>query len=481
VHLNRRCALYVIALVVCGCLGAQAAHTCSKLNAPIAANYFLEGVQTDIQYRNGLKLDAYSPSGSPRPAALIIHGGSGDKSTHVTQLFPLLVNVGYAWFSVNYRDLSDVQAAVKFITCPGRFSIDQELVLIGEDKGVSLALELAHHAKFRRIIGFGASSNVAAMTDPGIPVALFHGSADEDSNPAALQKVCAGWKQCRFYAIDHGIHNLENWHPDQWGWKEEFTAILRNGRRGLWKDIVYSRPGGLPLLMDAHLPEGRGPFPAVIVVHGGGWEAGDRLTYISPVLSLLSRAGFAWFSIDYRLTPYVRNEEQLEDLRNAIRYVRNHAERFDIDPHGIAILGESAGGQIVTQVASEACPGCDVQAVVSFYGVYDFVPWAAKPDTKPLLDRVFGSWDIDKLPKYSPISHIHRDMPPVLMLQGTADDLYDGTLKYEKQLEQVGVRHQLILLDKAPHGMENWVGHPEWAFYETKLTDWLHAMLRPGS
>lgn len=82
---------------------------------------------------------------------------------------------------------------------------------------------------------------------------------------------------------------------------------------------------GLPLTMDANLPEGRGPFPAVIVVHGSGWEAGDRLTYVSPVMLLLARENFAWFSIDYRLTPFVRNEEQLEDLRDAIRYVRVHA------------------------------------------------------------------------------------------------------------------------------------------------------------
>src|SRR6202035_3264281 len=97
---------------------------------------------------------------------------------------------------------------------------------------------------------------------------------------------------------------------------------------GLWKDITYARLGVRDLRMDAFIPEGAGPFPAVIIAHGGGWEAGDKVTYISPVLAWLARAGFAWFSIDYRLTPYVRNPEQLEDLRTAIRYVRQHASRF---------------------------------------------------------------------------------------------------------------------------------------------------------
>jgi acetyl esterase/lipase len=145
--------------------------------------------------------------------------------------------------------------------------------------------------------------------------------------------------------------------------------------------------------MDAFIPEGAGPFPGVVIAHGGGWEAGDKTTYVSPVFGPLAQAGFAWFSIDYRLTPYVRNADQLDDLRAAIRYVRGHATRFHVDPDRIAILGESASGQMATQIASEPCPGCEVQAVVSFYGVYDFTQWADDAENRPILDRIFGHWD----------------------------------------------------------------------------------------
>jgi acetyl esterase len=439
----------------------------------------MEGVQENLDYGNGLKLDAYAPGGARRPTALLIHGSSGDKSTHLTQLFPLLTNAGYAWFSVNYRTIDDIRAAVAFIGNPQRFSIEPHPLLIAEDAGVPLALELAKGSRFRGVIGFGSSKNTAAMQDPRIPVVLFHGAADSDVDPKPLEAACQAWTNCRFEPVPNGIHNLENWHPAEWEWKEEFTAILRNGRRGLWTDIVYSRPGGLPLTMDAHLPEGEGPFPAVIVVHGGGWEAGDKLTYVSPVLSLLSRTQFAWFSIDYRLTPYVRNEEQLQDVRDAIRYVRVHSARFHVNPNAVAVLGESAGGQLVTEVASVPCSGCKVQAVVSFYGVYDFVPWAADPKSKPMLDRVFGSWDTGKLSQYSPISHVHSGMAPVLMIQGTADELYAGSVAYEKRLTREGVPHELILLENAPHGMENWVGHPDWEVYQPKLVQWLDTIFRP--
>jgi acetyl esterase len=465
-------------LVVCCALAtSQTQASRSETEPSVSEAYFIEGVQANIDYGNGLKLDAYAPPAERRPAAVLIHGSSGDKSTHLTQLFPLLARAGYAWFSVNYRGIADMRTAAAFIEHQKRFSVEPRPLLIAEDTGVTLAFQLAKEGGFGGVIGFGAAKNVAGMRDPGVPVTLFHGAADTDVDPKPLEAACRTWKKCRFESIANGIHNLENWHPAEWDWKEEFSAILRNGRPGLWKDIVYSRPGGMALTMDAHLPPGRGPASAIIVVHGGGWEAGDKLTYVSPVLSLLSHTEFAWFSIDYRLTPYVRNQEQLEDLRNAIRYVRLHAERFNVNPNSIAVLGESAGGQLVTQVASEPCSGCEVQAVVSFYGVYDFVPWAANAQTKPMLDRVFGNWDRTKLARYSPIAHVRKGMPPVLMLQGTADELYAGTVAYEKRLAEAGVSHELILLDGAPHGMENWVGHPQWETYEPKLVEWLEAVL----
>src|SRR5215469_9009110 len=67
------------------------------------------------------------------------------------------------------------------------------------------------------------------------------------------------------------------------------------------KNIDYSTVQGIHLQLDASIPEGPGPFPAVILVHGGGWVGGSRKIDVSPLFKPLSDAGFAWFSIDYRL------------------------------------------------------------------------------------------------------------------------------------------------------------------------------------
>lgn len=248
--------------------------------------------------------------------------------------------------------------------------------------------------------------------------------------------------------------------------------------------------------MDAWIPPGEGPFAGVILAHGGGWEAGDKVTYLTPILEPLARAGLAWFSIDYRLTPEYRHTDQLDDLRRAIRYVRHHAASFGVDPDRLAMLGESASGQMVAQLATEPCPGlsdsadlvdresCEVDAVVSFYGVYDFLPMVSDASPRSLLVRLFDHHALDDegrglLRRYSPLYHVHRDMPPLLMINGTDEFLWDQALEFAERLRGVGADHELIRLEGAGHGMESWEGRPEWQGYKAKLVDWLRRRLAP--
>src|SRR5690348_17068709 len=75
-------------------------------------------------------------------------------------------------------------------------------------------------------------------------------------------------------------------------------------RAELRKDIEYSRPGGTPLLLDANIPDGPGPYPIAIVLHGGGWNSGDKAADAAPLLRALTDVGdFSWLSINYRLAP----------------------------------------------------------------------------------------------------------------------------------------------------------------------------------
>lgn len=360
-----------------------------------------------------------------------------------------------------------------------------------------------------------AASPLARVTEGMAPVLVVHGGADslvpvEEARRyrQALDDLgVAG----RLIEVDGASHDPENWWPVHWGYKAALTDWLSQTLElaapdhepwsdpRLQKDIVFGtfpRTDGAEgdLLMDAWIPEGEGPFPAVIVAHGGGWEAGDKVTYLTPILEPLAQAGFAWFSIDYRLTPEYRHTQQLDDLRRAIRYVRHHGASFRVDPDRLATLGESASGQMVSQLAVEGCPGqpdaedpvdresCDVTTVVSFYGVYDFLPMVRDASPRSLLVRLFDHDRLDDegralLRRYSPLHNVHPDMPPMLLVHGTDEMLWDQGVDFAARLEEAGVAHELHRLDGAPHGMESWEGRPEWQSYKQAVVDWLRRWL----
>ncbi len=97
-------------------------------------------------------------------------------------------------------------------------------------------------------------------------------------------------------------------------------------------DVEYSRPNGKPLLLDIHVPDGPGPFPAAIVVHGGGFDQGTKRSYVPPLLEVLTKVNYAWFSIDYRLAPEAKFPQPVEDVDAAIRWVKKNAAAWHVDP-----------------------------------------------------------------------------------------------------------------------------------------------------
>lgn len=484
-------------------------------------NYIIPGTKGDIVYARvdgqELALDAYvQKRGDKRPAVIVIHGGgftSGSRVSFIGQFLELLTSAGYNWFAIDYRkngvsrykeSLDDVRAALAFARCHAReFRIDPErIALLGEDTGATLAGLLAAEkpAGVQANVMIGGVYAQLTNVSRGMPTTLLvHGTADREVLLAQARQYGEALRRVDvlhdFIAVENAIHRPENWWPEHWGYKTKMLAWLNQRLHHstpdhkpytsptLQKDIVFSAPHGLKL--DAYVPKGRGPFPAVIIAHGGGWEAGDKVTYATPLFEPLARADFAWFSIDYRLTPQVRNSDQLDDLRVAIRFVRENAKRFRIDPKRIAILGESASGQLVAQLATEAPK--ELAAVVSFYGVYDFVAMH-RPSNEPLpprslATRLFGITKLDEaaretLRRFSPQFNVKKAMPPMLLICGTKDGLFAQHTAFITQLEQVKARYDSLAIEGAPHGVENWEGHPPWMYYKEKLVAWLHAQLR---
>lgn len=262
-------------------------------------------------------------------------------------------------------------------------------------------------------------------------------------------------------------------------------AGVRVGASDL-KDVAYKQVNGVTLTLDAHIPAGAGPFPAGILVHGGGWVAGDKEQYINYIFGPLADAGLAWFSINYRLAPQDKFPADAEDVESAIVYVKSNAAKYRVDPRRIALIGESAGGHLVSYVGARNLPDARVAAVVSMYGIHDFISAcvAWKPVPTEIL-QLFGIRAVDAatapvLIKASPVTYVREDMPPFLLMHGTKDEdvPFEQSVEMCAKIKSVGARCDLIAIDGAPHGMDHWEPHPEFLWYKKALVDWLRKTLR---
>jgi acetyl esterase/lipase len=123
---------------------------------------------------------------------------------------------------------------------------------------------------------------------------------------------------------------------------------------------VYAQVGGRRILGDLFTPEakGRGPFPAVVVVHGGGWLNGYKDKFQALAIALADR-GFVTFAIEYRLGHEAKFPAGIHDCNAAVRYLRANAKAFNLDPNRIGAVGGSAGGHLVGLMAT----GSDVPAL----------------------------------------------------------------------------------------------------------------------
>ena len=260
------------------------------------------------------------------------------------------------------------------------------------------------------------------------------------------------------------------------------------------KDVEYARPGGRPVLLDLHVPDGPGLFPAAILVHGGGFDEGSKSTNVKPLFDLLANAGFAWFSIDYRMAPEFRFPQASEDVASAIRWVKANAVTYQVDATKIALIGESAGGFLVNYAGTHATKDIGVRAVVDMYGPVDYGKLAELRRDHPerfnmtSINRhaangggihFFGAEQLDgaglaKLHAISPIFAVHKGMPPFLCIHGNKDDqvAYDQSPAMCEAMHKVGAGCELITIEGGGHGMSGWRA-PEMQHWKTEMLDWL--------
>ena len=250
-------------------------------------------------------------------------------------------------------------------------------------------------------------------------------------------------------------------------------------------DIEFARPAGKPLLLDVSVPEGKGPFATVILVHGGGFVRGDKQMYVKPLFEPLTKAGFVWFSVNYRMAEEGRYPLAVDDVDTAIRWVKSHAKQYKVDPRRIALLGESAGAHLVASSVVRQAKGANVKAAVAFYGPHDFEQRARDiPTPSEGMQKFLGVTELNdegmrKLREQSPYTYVKPGLPPFLLIHGTKDPQvpYNQSVRMCEKLKANGDQCELYTVPDGGHGMGGWEKLPGGDAYKGKLVEWLNAHL----
>jgi acetyl esterase/lipase len=256
-------------------------------------------------------------------------------------------------------------------------------------------------------------------------------------------------------------------------------------------DVAYLAPDRaekLDLYLPTPPPAGK-LSPAVVWIHGGGWIGGVKSEgRAKEICTTLADAGYVAVSVEYKLGDGAW-PTNLYDCKNAVRFLRMNAAKYHLDPARIGVAGGSAGGHLSLMVgltgdnpafeptgAATPYPGVAsrVRAVIDMYGISNLLTrQETAPDGTPTgvirpagPPKVFGSAD-PKAPVYvaaSPVTHIAKNSPPILILHGTVDTTVDfrQSEELDRALTARGVPHELVMVAGAGHTFdwETWNKKP---------------------
>ncbi len=238
---------------------------------------------------------------------------------------------------------------------------------------------------------------------------------------------------------------------------------LLSGRVTIDKDVVYGNGGGRDLLCDVyHPPDAEADRPGVLIIHGGGWETGDRdqLTYYGIQLA---RYGCVGVACEYRLSGEAIWPAHIHDVKAALRWMRANADSLGVDARKICATGNSAGAHLALML------GCDTDEFEGDGGNMDVdsdcgAVAAIYPPTRLRLGdhgdafrRLFGDAAEESVAAgASPMNYADRSFPPTILIHGNADEVVpcDESLNMYHALKAAGADAELHVFDGAPHAFD---------------------------
>lgn len=268
---------------------------------------------------------------------------------------------------------------------------------------------------------------------------------------------------------------------------------------GIYKhDVCYVERDGvartLQMIVPEMKPDKEYKYPAVLYVQGSAWMKQDQYKRLG-VMARLAQRGYVTAILQYRESEIAAFPAQIEDAKTGIRYLRKHAEEYHIDPENIVIMGDSSGGHTALGAGMTADEpildtdvygdvSCKVKAIVDLYGVTDI---CQKEDFPTTLNQgeadspegmLIGKNNVYEHPELSgPVIlsnyvSAEKELPPILMMHGTADDLVscNQSIRLYKKFLEEGKDVTFYLVKNAAHG--------DIAFWTEKNMDIIEGFIR---
>lgn len=255
----------------------------------------------------------------------------------------------------------------------------------------------------------------------------------------------------------------------------------------LHENIECSHPENFSVLLNVYVPKKAGTHPAILLIHGGGWQK-RQIEADKPMAERLAARGYVVAQVAYRLSTDAKYPAALHDCKAALRFLRANAGTYQIDAKRIGVMGGSAGGHLSGLVGmtgdAKALEGegghpgqpTTIKACVVMAATMDLIE--ANKDKNSESHVLFFGPIADQRPLYveaSPIAHVGKNSPPTLFIEGEKDTLKIGRAEMQDKLRTAGVPTELVTLKDAPHPF--WMSQP-WLDETVKAAgDWFDKYL----
>jgi acetyl esterase/lipase len=226
------------------------------------------------------------------------------------------------------------------------------------------------------------------------------------------------------------------------------------------RDVTYAQPDAKSpgLRAEVYVPGRAGRHPGVLVIHGGAWCVGSR-HQLGRAAAELAAHGYTAVAIDYRLAPKYKFPAQLDDCCTAVRWMRENAAKYRIDPERIGAYGYSAGGHLaallgVSPVENGAGTASgSVQAVVAGGAPCDFETLPAESEMFAFFLGGTRQAQPDTYRRASPKALVGKGTPPMFLFHGQSDLIVpiSSSRQMAAALKQAGVTHELLIVPRIGH------------------------------